>query len=257
MSVKSIDINCDLGEGFGRYQLGLDSELMMFVSSANIACGWHAGDSLVMSRTVRMAADHGVAVGAHPGYPDLVGFGRRHMDCSPEEIRTYITYQVGALNAFCVAHSVEMRHVKPHGALYHRAMEDEKVGAAICEAIADLGKELSLFVLAGRQGDRLSELASNHGLKVYREAFADRQYTADGGLVPRKKPGAVLSDPAIVTEIALMMALDRKVRCVDGSVIDIEAHTLCVHGDNHEALELVRGIRHGLENEGVLIQPGT
>ncbi len=255
MSVKSIDINCDLGESFGPYRMGLDSELMKFVSSANIACGWHAGDSMVMSRTVRMAADHGVAVGAHPGYPDLVGFGRRHMECSLDEIKSYITYQVGALNAFCVSNSIEMRHVKPHGALYLKAMEDEKVGAAICEAVALLGAGLSLFVLAGSKGDRLSEIASRHGIRVCREAFPDRRYSPDGGLVSRRRTGAVLSDPNVVAERALMMALDGKVQCEDGSFIQLDVDTLCVHGDNESALTLVETVRNRLEREGVTIRP--
>ncbi len=254
MNAKCIDINSDVGESFGAYQLGLDSELMKFVSSANIACGWHAGDSVVMNRTVKMAIEEGVAIGAHPGYPDLVGFGRRNMDCSFEEIRSYITYQVGALDAFCVTHSVEMRHVKPHGALYNKAMEEEKVGAAVCEALAGLNKGLSLFVMAGGQGDRLAAIASSHGLKVYREGFPDRQYTSDGRLVSRRRPNASLSDPEMVAQRALMMVLDGKVMSEDGSLMDMEVETLCVHGDNYAALELVKRIRHELEREGALIK---
>ena len=254
MSAKSIDINGDLGESFGAYQLGLDSELMKYVSSANIACGWHAGDSVVMGRTVKKAIEHSVAIGAHPGYPDLVGFGRRNMDCSFEEIRSYITYQVGALNAFCVTHSVKMSHVKPHGALYVRALEDEKVGVAVCEAVATLNGELSLFVLAGGQGDRLASIASSHGLKVYREGFPDRQYTSDGRLAPRSSSNASLSDPEVVAQRALMMAIDGKVISEDGTLIEMEVETLCVHGDNYAALELVKRIRHELEREGALIR---
>lgn len=257
MSAKSIDINGDLGESFGAYQLGLDTELMNYVSSANIACGWHAGDSVVMGKTVKMARDKGVAIGAHPGYPDLVGFGRRNMDCSVEEIRSYITYQVGALDAFCVTHSVRMRHVKPHGALYVRAMEDEKVGTAVCEAVATLNRDLSLFVLAGEQGDRLASIASSHGLKVYREGFPDRQYTSDGRLVSRRRSNALVSDPEVVAQRALMMAMDGKVISEDGSVIEMEVETLCVHGDNHSALELAQRIRHELEHEGAMIRALT
>ncbi len=253
MSLKRIDINCDLGESFGAYRLGLDSEVMKYVSSANIACGWHAGDSVVMNRTVKMAIEQGVAIGAHPGYPDLVGFGRRHMECSFEEIKSYITYQVGALNAFCVIHSVEMRHVKPHGALYIKAMEDEKIGTAVCEAVAALDKALSMFVLAGKQGDRLAEIAAAHGLNVCREGFPDRLYTSDGRLVSRRRADSTLSEPEVVSQRALMMALDCKVLAEDGALVDMEVQTLCVHGDNHAALDLVKRIRHELEREEVQI----
>lgn len=255
MADKSIDINCDMGESFGAYRLGLDSEVMRYISSANIACGWHAGDSLVMEKTVRMATSSEVAVGAHPGYPDLVGFGRRRMDCSAEEIRSYLTYQVGALNAFCVANSTEMRHVKPHGALYMSAMKDEKVGEAICEAVSALNPNLALFVMAGQQGFKLARIASEHGLRVCREAFPDRQYGPDGSLIPRNAPHAVLSDTSLVAKRALMMAIEGKVKASDGSIIELEAETLCVHGDNEAALGLVREIRRQLEREGVVIRP--
>lgn len=257
MKLKRVDINSDLGESFGAYQLGLDSELLKLVSSANIACGWHAGDSVVMNRTVKMAIEQGVAIGAHPGYPDLVGFGRRHLDCSVEEIRSYITYQVGALNAFCVSHSVGMSHVKPHGALYTKALEDEKTGTAVCEAVACLDKALTLFVLAGKQGDRLAKIAAAHGLKVCREGFPDRLYTSDGRLVSRRRFDSTLSEPEVVSQRALMMALDCKVLAEDGSLLDMEVQTLCVHGDNHAALDLVKKIRHELELEGAQITPLT
>lgn len=253
MPTKSIDINCDLGESFGAYRLGLDSEVMKHISSANIACGWHAGDSLVMEETVRLATNLGVAVGAHPGYPDLVGFGRRHMDCSSAEIRSYVTYQIGALNAFCVINSTEMRHVKPHGALYLNAMQDDKVGAAICEAVAGLNKNLALFVLAGFRGSKLAGIAETFGLRVCRESFPDRSYHPDGNLVERSQPNALISDPSIVAERALMMAIDGKVKAVDGSIIDLEAETMCVHGDNESALDLVIRIRSALETESVSI----
>lgn len=257
MAEKSIDINCDLGESFGAYRMGFDSDVMRYISSANIACGWHAGDSLVMEKTVRMATCNEVAVGAHPGYPDLVGFGRRHMDCTAEEIRSYLTYQIGALNAFCVTNSVEMRHVKPHGALYMNAMKDERVGEAICEAVAALNPNLVLFVMAGQQGFKLASIASSHGLRVCMEAFPDRQYDPGGNLTPRSDPNAVLSDTSLVAQRALMMAIEGRVKASDGSIIELEAKTLCVHGDNEAALGLVREIRRQLEREGVAIRPAT
>lgn len=254
MPINSIDINCDLGESFGAYSLGPDSEVMKYISSANIACGWHAGDSVVMGNTVELAAVYGVSIGAHPGYPDLVGFGRRHMECSPSEIKSYVTYQIGALNAFCVSHSVELRHVKPHGALYSKAMIDENVAHSICEALANLNNKLSLFALAGQKGDQLEKIASGYGLRVFREAFPDRQYLPDGALVPRSHPEATLTDPQEVMDRALAMVIDSKVHTINGSAVEIEVHTLCVHGDNQSALSIVKLLRNGLEKEGLRIQ---
>lgn len=254
MSLKSIDINCDLGESFGAYRLGLDFEVMRYISSANVACGWHAGDSMVMSQTVEVAVSHGLCIGAHPGYPDLVGFGRRHMDCSPKEIQSYVTYQVGALYAFCLTHLTDMTHVKPHGALYHRALNDERVAHAICNSIAGLNNNLDLFVLAGPRGDRLASIADSSGISVCREAFPDRHYSKDGSLVSRDNPKAVISDPSQVSDRAIMMALEGRIEAVDGSVIDLEAQSLCVHGDNESALSLVRAIRAGLEAKGFRIE---
>ncbi len=257
MPAKAIDINCDLGESFGAYRLGLDAEVMKYISSANIACGWHAGDSMVMNNTVRMANSCGVAVGAHPGYPDLVGFGRRHMECAPEEVESYVTYQVGALNAFCIRHSINMTHVKPHGALYLRAMNDEKVGAAICEAIAGLNPNLSLFVIAGPQGAKLDGIARSFGLNVCREAFPDRGYNPDGSLVSRMRPDAVLSDPPMVSDRALMIAKEGRISAFDGSIVELQAETLCAHGDNQSAVTIVREIRARLEEAGISIRSGV
>ena len=200
-----VDINCDMGESFGAYKLGLDEEVIRYITSANIACGWHAGDPLVMDRTVRMAKDHGVGVGAHPSYPDLLGFGRRNMACSAEEIRNYMVYQIGALRAFCDVHGAKLRHVKPHGNLYLTAVEDETTARAIAEGIVSLDPDLMYVGLAGSKGELMTRIGKEVGLKVVLEAFPDRAYTADGTLVSRKIPGAVIKEPERVAERALKM----------------------------------------------------
>ncbi|MCA1961715.1 MAG: LamB/YcsF family protein [Desulfomonile sp.] len=250
-----IDLNCDMGESFGTYRKGLDEEVIKFVSSANIACGWHAGDPHVMNRTVQMAAAHGVGVGAHPGYPDLEGFGRRALDCTRDEIRNYVIYQIGALQAFCAAHRAKMRHVKPHGSLYNAASEDPAVAEAIAEGIASVNPDLIFVGLAGPKGAHIKAIGARFGLKVALEAFADRAYTPDGNLVSRKLPGAVLTDPALVADRAVGMAKESKVVAVDGTVIDLNVQTICVHGDTPGAVEMVKRIRGILDREGVVVRP--
>jgi 5-oxoprolinase (ATP-hydrolysing) subunit A len=254
-AVQTIDLNCDMGESFGAYKLGLDEEVIKYISSANIACGWHAGDALVMNRTVRMAKTHGVGVGAHPGYPDLQGFGRRYMDCTADEIRNYVIYQIGALMGFCAANGVKMRHVKPHGMLYNTAVENERVATAIAEAIVSVDPSLMLVALAGPKGAWISDIGDKSGLKIVYEAFPDRAYTPEGTLLSRRLPGAVISDPREVAERALKMAAEGKVTAVDGTDVRINVQTLCVHGDNPAALELVKGVRSRLESEGVSVKP--
>ena len=250
-----IDINCDMGESFGTYKLGMDEKVIQYITSANIACGWHAGDPLVMDKTVKMAADRGVGVGVHPGYPDLLGFGRRNMDCTLEEIRKYIIYQIGALQAFCTVHGVKMRHVKPHGNLYLTAVENEGVARAIAEGIVSVDPDLMYVALAGAKGELMTRIGREVGLKVVYEAFPDRAYTPEGTLQSRREPGAVIKDPQEVSERALRMAKEGKVIAVDGTPIQIEAQTLCVHGDTPTAVELVKGIREALEADGVAVTP--
>jgi 5-oxoprolinase (ATP-hydrolysing) subunit A len=250
-----IDLNCDMGESFGAYKLGQDDELMKSITSANIACGWHAGDPAVMNRTVQMAAAHSVGVGAHPGYPDLLGFGRRYMDCTAEEIRNYVIYQVGALKGFCSANGVKMRHVKPHGALYNVSVDKEEVATAIAEGIARADSGLLWVVLAGPKSAALAEIGAKAGVRVVFEAFADRAYAPQGTLVPRREPGAVIKDSQQVAARALKMAREGKVTAVDGSEIDLVAQTICVHGDTPGAVEIVQAIRGLLESEGVEIKP--
>ncbi len=253
--MRTMDLNCDMGESFGAYKLGMDEEVIKHITSANIACGWHAGDPLVMNRTVKMAADLGVGVGSHPGYPDLLGFGRRNMDCTPDEIRNYIIYQIGALWGFCVAHGVKMQHVKPHGNLYLMAVENEGIATAVAEAIVAVDPSLRYVALAGAKGDVMTKVGEKVGLKVVYEAFPDRAYGADGTLVSRRVPGALISDPARVAERALKMAKEGKVISIDGTEIDLHAETLCVHGDNPTAVDLVKTIRNLLESEGVAVKP--
>jgi UPF0271 protein len=250
-----MDLNCDMGESFGGYKLGLDEEVIKYITSANVACGWHAGDPLVMMRTVKMAKEYGVGVGAHPGYPDLLGFGRRNMDCTPEEVRNYVIYQIGALQAFCTANKVELRHVKPHGNLYMTAVENENVARAIAQAIVAVDPRLMYVALAGAKGELIALVAQEVGLKVVFEAFPDRAYTSQGTLLSRREPGAVIQDPKIVANRALKMAKEKRIVAVDGSEIIVEAQTLCVHGDNPKAVELVRAIRETLETNGVKVKP--
>ena len=252
--MKRIDLNCDMGESFGAYKIGMDEQVMAFISSANIACGFHAGDPVVMDKTVKMAMRNGVGIGAHPGYPDLVGFGRRSMALSPEEIRHSLVYQIGALSAFCQANGKRLQHVKPHGALYLDAVESKDVARAVAEAIMGLDPGLIFVALAGKKGETMRQMGQDLGLKVAFEAFPDRAYTPEGTLVSRKQPGAVISDPELVAQRALDMAAGF-VTAVDGTRIDLDVQTLCVHGDNRAALDLVKTIRHRLEENGFSVTP--
>lgn len=248
---KSIDLNCDLGESFGAYTLGADDSLLNYVSSANIACGWHAGDPVVMMKTVQLAAEHGTGLGAHPGYPDLMGFGRRAMSVSPEEIKAYMIYQLGALEGFTRAKGLQLRHVKPHGALYNAAAVDMNVANAISEAICDFDGRL---ILLGLSGSLMIKSASLFGLRTAQEVFADRAYQADGTLVPRSQPGAVIHDPELARSRAVRMVKEGTVTALTGEDLKIQADSICVHGDTPEALIFVRDIRAALEKEGIIIR---
>jgi UPF0271 protein len=243
-----------MGESFGAYTMGMDESVIPHITSANIACGWHAGDPLVMARTVKMAVNHGVGVGAHPGYPDLGGFGRRSMDCTPEEIRNYVIYQIGALDAFCRVHGTRLRHVKPHGALYLTAVVNEDVARAVAEAIVSVDSDLKYVALAGAKGEMMTRIGKAVGLKVVYEAFPDRAYTSEGNLVSRRLPGAVIKDPDRVAKRALLMAKEGIVKAVDGTTIPLAAQTLCVHGDTASAVDLVKSIRMTLESAGIMLK---
>ncbi|MDV3103355.1 LamB/YcsF family protein [Thermococcus waiotapuensis] len=247
-----VDLNSDLGESFGRYRLGLDEEVMKYISSANVATGWHAGDPLVMRNTVRLAKVKGVAVGAHPGYPDLLGFGRRYMELSPEEARNYILYQIGALYAFARAEGLELQHVKPHGALYNALAKEEELARAVIEGIADFDRKLIFVTLSG---SRPAEIAEEMGVKAAHEVFADRAYNPDGTLVSRSKPGAVIHDKDEIAERVVSMVKDGGVKAINGEWVDLKADTICLHGDNPKAVEIAAHVRRALEEEGVRIVP--
>jgi len=253
--MKTIDLNCDMGESFGAYSIGMDDAVIKFITSANIACGWHAGDPGVMGRTVKMAVELGVGVGAHPGFPDLLGFGRRNMDCLAGDIENYVIYQIGALKAFCSVHKARLNHVKPHGALYLSAVENKEVARAIAKAIVSVDPDLLFVALAGAKGEVMRQVGREEGLKVVYEAFPDRAYTPEGTLVSRHQPGAVITDPDEVAGRALRMATEGIIIAVDGTPIPIEAQTLCVHGDNPTAVNLVKNIRETLEADNVELQP--
>lgn len=246
-----VDLNSDLGESFGNYTIGMDEEILKYVSSANVACGWHAGDPLVMEKTVALAVKNGTGIGAHPGYPDLMGFGRRNMTVTPEEAKAYLKYQLGALMAFAAGHGVKIQHVKPHGAFYNMAAKDEKLARAMAEAVYEVDPEIIFMGLAGSEMIRQAEAV---GLRAASEVFADRAYNPDGTLVSRKLPGAVIQDKDLAIRRVVRMVKEGKVTSVDGTDIDIKADSICVHGDNPKALEFVRNIRETLEREGVKIQ---
>ena len=250
--MKRVDLNCDLGESFGAYKIGLDGEVIPYISSANIACGFHASDPVVMAHTVAMAKEHGCSVGAHPGFPDLMGFGRRQMQITPEEAKDYIIYQVGALAAFCRSQGIRLHHVKPHGALYNMAAVDDSLARAICEGIYAVDPEL---VLLGLAGSELLKAAEYTGLRYASEVFADRAYNEDGTLVSRKLPGAVITDEALAVQRVLRMVNEQKVTSITGKDIMIRPDSICVHGDNQKALQFVQKIRDALIKEQIEIKP--
>ena len=247
-----IDLNADLGEGFGAWSMGADEALITQVTSANVACGFHAGDPSMIDRTVALAARAAVAVGAHPSHLDLRGFGRREIEAAPAEVEADVVYQVGALAAFARAHGVPLTHVKPHGALYNQAARDEGLAQAIARGVARVGRELVLVGLAGSLAMRRAAEAS--GLRFAPEAFVDRAYDAAGRLVPRSRPGAVTTDPAAAAAAALRIAREHVVVSVDGVEVGVEAETLCLHGDNPQAVAIARAVREALEGAGVSVQ---
>ncbi|MGO1580604.1 MAG: LamB/YcsF family protein [Peptoniphilaceae bacterium] len=238
-----VDLNSDIGEGFGSYKLGMDEEIIKHVTSINLACGWHAGDPLIMDKTVKMAKEYGVNVGAHPGYPDLLGFGRRAMTISPEEARAYMLYQTGALMAFTKSHGIKLQHMKLHGGFYNKACNDEKLAEAIVKGIEELDKDIILMVLSG---SHIAKKAKEYGLRVSEEVFADRGYNEDGTLVNRSLPGAFVKDPSEAIPRVIRMVKEGKVTTANGKDIDIKADSICVHGDNPRAIEFVKEIKKGL-----------
>lgn len=247
---KIIDFNCDLGESFGTYKMGLDEQLMPYISSANIACGFHAGDPVWMERTVRLAEEAGVAIGAHPGLPDLMGFGRREIQMAPEELRSYVIYQVGALQAF--TGKKRLQHVKPHGALYNMGVADGNIARTVAEAVREVDADL---ILVGLAGSAWIEAGRQAGLKVASEVFADRALNPDGSLVPRSQPGAVIRDTEKVVAASLKMVTEGKATAINGQEIPLRADTICLHGDTEGAVALARNLREAMEAAGVKVLP--
>lgn len=247
-----IDLNCDLGEAAGPGAIGHDRRMMEFVTSVNVACGAHAGDPDTMRATVRSARDAGVSVGAHPGYADREGFGRRDVEAASEEIENLVLAQIGALAALARAEGMALGHVKPHGALYNRAGRDRRVADAIARAVAGFDPALPLFALAG---SALAAAGRAAGLDVVPEAFADRAYDPHGALVPRRRPGAVIDEPRRVAARAVRMVRDGAVAAIDDTPLALAAETICVHGDTPGAAELARTLRQGLEAAGIVVAP--
>ena len=241
--MPSIDLNCDLGESFGAYTIGMDAEILPYVTSANIACGFHAGDPSVMQKSVLLCKKYGVQVGAHPGLPDLQGFGRRRMAIFPAEAEADVMYQIGALKAFCDAAGVPLHHVKPHGALYNMAARDPVLAAAICRAVQAAAPGAVLLALSGSE---MVKAANAIGLPVASEVFADRGYRADGSLVPRGAPGAMIEDEDTAIARVLQMAAQGTVQADDGSTVTLQADSVCVHGDGPKALAFVQKISAAL-----------
>jgi UPF0271 protein len=246
-----IDINSDVGESFGAYTIGHDAGLMKSITSANIAAGFHGGDPSVLRETIRQARAHGVAVGAHPGFPDLVGFGRRELNVTPKEAEDFVLYQVAAVAGVAAAEGVTVQHVKPHGALFNMAVRNAELSAAIARAVAAIDRSLILF---GLPGSEILSAGRAAGLRVAAEVFADRAYEPDGSLASRRKPGSVIHDPAAVVARAVRMAKERTVVATDGSVVTLDVDTMCVHGDTPGSDDLAAKIRAGLEAAGVTVK---
>ncbi|WP_327685280.1 LamB/YcsF family protein [Streptomyces sp. NBC_00467] len=251
MTWASIDLNADLGEGFGRWQLTDDEQLLSVVTSANVACGFHAGDAATMRRVCTLAAERSVRIGAQVSYRDLAGFGRRSMDVPPDELAAEIAYQIGALEIFARAAGSRVSYVKPHGALYNRVVHDEEQAAAVVEGVLLSGERLPLL---GLPGSKLHTMAEKAGLPAIIEAFADRAYTAEGTLVPRREEGAVLTDPSAVVERSVSMARFGVITARCGKSVPVRARSLCLHGDTPGAVALARRVRRQLEAAGVRVE---
>ncbi|MEM4704236.1 MAG: 5-oxoprolinase subunit PxpA [Candidatus Bathyarchaeia archaeon] len=246
-----VDINCDLGESYGVFKIGDDKKIMPHITSANIACGFHAGDPTVIMQTVKLAKKHNVAIGAHPAFPDLMGFGRREMQLANEEIKDYVIYQAGAIQGFATTVAERLQHVKPHGALYNMATKNEKISKAIAEAVKALDKQLIIFA---PPNSALAKAAKKAKLRVAHEFFADRAYNLDGSLVSRKDPRAIISKPREVVNRAIKAVTEKRVICVNGETLAFESiHTICVHGDSPSATKLVVALKKGLEKAKVKV----
>jgi len=250
----SIDLNCDMGESFGPWVMGHDDEVLPLVTSANIACGFHAGDPATMRKTVASALGHGVALGAHPGLPDLSGFGRRAMSITPQQAYDLVVVQVGALAATAASQGGRLNHVKAHGALYHMAVSDPAIARSLAQAVRDVDRSLVFYALASSD---MAKIAEDVGLTVAHEVFADRSYQPDGSLTPRSRPDAMIVDPEVSIRQVLGMVTEGHVKAVDGSDVPVRADTLCIHGDQPGAVVFAQTIRAALKQEGIEVKPIT
>ncbi len=248
--MKRIDLNCDMGESFGAWTMGADAQVMPFVTSANIACGFHAGDPATIRKTVRLAVDHGVAIGAHPSLPDLQGFGRRAMRISPQEMYDLVIYQAGAVEAFARAAGARLHHVKCHGALYNMAANDEALSDAMARAVKDLGSGVFVYALSN---SRMMEISKRHQLPVAGEVFADRGYSDDGTLAPRDRPGGMIEDSAKAVAQALAMVEEGCVTSLSGKRVPVAPDTICLHGDQPKAVEFAKALRAAFSEKGITI----
>lgn len=239
----NIQLNSDLGEGFGSWKMGMDKEIMPFIDMANIACGFHASDPLIMQETVKLAKQESVKIGAHPGYPDLVGFGRRSLKCSTKEIEAFVIYQIGALQAVCASNETSVKYVKPHGALYNDMMKDDTIFLAIATGISRVDKNLEFMILSTSNNAHYEALVKPLGLKLIYEVFADRTYTNEGYLVARTQQGAVLHDKKSVLQRIDLLQQSSELKTIDGSIIKMQADSICVHGDNDQAIAFVKSLR--------------
>lgn len=244
-----VDLNADVGESFGAWKMGMDADVLQHVSSVNIACGWHAGDPLCMDKTIGLAPGR-VGIGAHPGYPDLMGFGRRNMNASPAEVKAYVKYQLGAFYAFAKANGRTIQHCKPHGAMYNMAGKDIKLAMAIAEAVKEFDPEI---ILMGLAGSKMIEAAETVGIRAASEVFADRAYEEDGSLVARTKEGAMVTDEDLAIERVIGMIKNGTVEAITGKMIPVKCDSVCVHGDSPKALLFVQKIREKLTEEGIEI----
>ncbi len=242
----SIKLNCDMGESFGAWKMGADELIMPYIDMANLACGFHAGDALTMSKTVKLAVQNNVKIGAHPAYQDLVGFGRRSMKCSKEEIKSIILYQIGALNAFCKIYNTNISYIKPHGALYNDMMSDENLYRAILEAISSYDKDIKLMILSTVKNDEFESIAKQYDISLIFEVFADRNYTDEGTLVPRSHKNAVVHDEDQVAQRLSTLKEKGYLESINHKKLFIKADTICVHGDNEKAVEFIKLIRKAL-----------
>jgi len=252
--MTQIDLNADAGEAFGHWQLTNEAALFPSLTSVNLACGFHAGDPLTMQRSVALAKSLGVAVGAHPGFPDKVGFGRRDMALSSDELYADVLYQLGALHAFLRLQHMPLHHVKPHGSLYLKMMRDEMTARAVAQAVGDFDAKLPLVILGGPGGQTMLEQAAHVGVVTVTEAFPDRAYLANGQLAPRSYEGAVLDDPSAVAERAVAMASGQPFAALDGGEVSVQAETFCIHGDHPNSAQTAQAVRRALEDAGIQVK---